>query len=40
MQLGALLREHAERTGRIEIPKPERLNRWEHLPLFAAEGWR
>ena len=39
MHLGALLEDHAARVGRIDVAAPTPLNRWEHLPLFAAEGW-
>jgi hypothetical protein len=38
MQLGATLQAHAHDLREIAFAKPTRLNRWEHLPLYVAEG--
>jgi hypothetical protein len=40
LQLGALLETHAARGSRVPLPDLGRVNAWENLPLFRAEGWR
>jgi len=39
MQLGALLEDHADKVGKIDMVTSGPMNRWERLELFGVEGW-
>jgi hypothetical protein len=39
-QLGAFLRDHALRSGEVEVPTPEPVSDFERLRLHVFEGWR
>lgn len=40
LQLGAFLRDHAARSGEVEIPEPGPVSDLERLRLHVFEGWR